>query len=122
MKGDELNYQIQAIQLNKIDEVSVEHSSEPTEKSEKSMVTSQESSIGNLDVQEKKHSAPDVAQANVTPLTNPDTQQINSTPEEPNSTLMKSKKSMTGSRKIKESDFNENMQFVKQARDTGEVE
>ena len=28
MKGDELKYQIEAIQLNKIDEVSVEHSSE----------------------------------------------------------------------------------------------
>ena len=28
MKGDELDYQIQAIQLNKIDEVSIEHSSD----------------------------------------------------------------------------------------------
>lgn len=30
MKGDELEYQIQAVNLNKIDEVSVEHSSEQT--------------------------------------------------------------------------------------------
>lgn len=51
MKGDELNYQIQAIQLNKIDEVSVEHSSEPSSSKESASVRlSQESSIGNIDV------------------------------------------------------------------------
>lgn len=46
MKGDELDYQIQAIQLNKIDEVSIEHSSDDSmgTESEGSAVSSLRSS------------------------------------------------------------------------------
>ena len=75
MKGDELNYQIQAIQLNKIDEVSVEHSSEPSSSKQSASVRlSQESSIGNIDVKQNKHSGPERITDNITPITYPDSQ------------------------------------------------